>query len=64
MVQEDVMHVKELLPLIIRGNFSIVLDDDLSDSGGLSIKDKVGFTMFRFSSNGNLHIRGDVKKDL
>ena len=42
----------------------VILLDSEQDTNGFVIKDKTGFIIFRVSSNGNIHMKGDVFKDL
>ena len=54
------------MPKTIRaqGDIEIILSTSLTTTGGLLIKDSTGFTVARIDSSGNVHMRGDVLKDL
>jgi len=66
MALEEVLFVRELIPKTIRaqGNITIVLDTQNQTTGGVVIKDSVGFTVARIDSSGNFHMKGNVLKDL
>lgn len=66
MTLEDVLFVKELVPKLIRaqGNVTFQFDTSEATTGGFLFKDSLGFTTARLDSSGNLHMRGDVIKDL
>ena len=66
MTLEDVLFVKELVPKIIRGqgDIEVFLSTSEATTGGWIFKDSTGFTILRIDSSGNIHMRGDVIKDL
>jgi len=66
MTLEDVLFVKELVPknIIAQGNITVQFDTSEATTGGWVFKDSDGFTVARIDSSGNLHMRGNVIKDL
>ena len=63
---EDVLFVKELVPQTIRsqGGITVTLEASQTTAGGWTFKDSDGFAVARIDPNGNLHMRGDILKDL
>ena len=66
MPSEQVLVVNELVAkkIILQGDLEFVINTERQTSGGIVFKDSVGFTIARIDSSGNLHIRGNVLKDL
>ena len=66
MTLEEVLFVKELVPknIIAQGNITVQFDSSSATTGGFVFKDSTGFTILRIDSSGNIHMRGDVLKDL
>jgi len=66
MTLEQVLIVRELVPkkIIAQGNIEFILDTSEQTTGGILFKDSTGFTIARIDSSGNLHMRGDVIRDL
>lgn len=66
MALEEVLFVKELIPkkIVAQGNITVQFDTSEATTGGWVFNDSTGFAILRIDSSGNIHMRGDVIKDL